>query len=121
MVVRGAPAAAMAMAEDLGAAITGRGWAVLTRGRPEGVMAAACRGASRVEGHLVVGVLPGYGRGHQRQHTSELDPGLFTGMGQARNLINVLSADVVVDAAGLSEATQAVMPCWRAARTRAGG
>lgn len=65
-----------------------RGWALLTGGRPEGVMAAACRGAGRVEAHLVVGVLPGDGRGHGRQQTAELDLALFTGMDQARNLIN---------------------------------
>jgi len=105
----GAPAAAMAMAEELGAAITGHGWALLSGGRPEGVMAAACRGATRVEGHLVVGVLPGDGRGHERQHTAELDLALFTGMGQARNVINVLSADVVVvcGAGGAGTASEA--------------
>jgi uncharacterized protein (TIGR00725 family) len=92
----GASAASIRMAEELGAAIAGRGWALLTGGRPEGVMAAACRGAGTVEAHLVVGVLPGDGRGHGRQQTAELDLALFTGMGQALNLINVLSADVVV-------------------------
>ena len=92
----GASAAAIEMAEALGAAIAERGWALLSGGRPEGVMAAACRGACSVEGHLVVGVLPGDGRDHDRLLTAELDLALFTGMGQARNLINVLSADVVV-------------------------
>ncbi|SBO44236.1 Putative Rossmann fold nucleotide-binding protein (fragment) [Cyanobium sp. NIES-981] len=72
-------------------------------------MAAACRGASRVEGHLVIGVLPGAGLGSERQHTAELDVALFTGMGQARNLINVLSADVVVicGAGGAGTASEA--------------
>jgi uncharacterized protein (TIGR00725 family) len=62
-----------------------------------------------VEGHLVVGVLPGDGRGHERQHTAELDLALFTGMGQARNLINVLSADLVVvcGAGGAGTASEA--------------
>jgi hypothetical protein len=108
----GASAASIQMAEELGAAIAGRGWALLTGGRPEGVMAAACRGARMVGGHLVVGVLPGDGRGHGRQQTAELDLALFTGMGQARNLINVLSADVVVCGAGgagtASEAAHAI-------------
>jgi uncharacterized protein (TIGR00725 family) len=63
----GASAAAIQLAEELGAAIAGRGWAMLSGGRPEGVMAAACRGARTVEGHLVVGVLPGDGQGHGRQ------------------------------------------------------
>jgi uncharacterized protein (TIGR00725 family) len=105
----GASAAAIQMAEELGAAIAGRGWALLSGGRPEGVMAAACRGARTVQGHLVVGVLPGDGRGHGRQQTAELDLALFTGMGQARNLVNVLSADVVVvcGAGGAGTASEA--------------
>jgi len=72
-------------------------------------MAAACRGASRVEGHLVIGVLPGAGKGHERQQTAELDLALFSGMGQARNLINVLSSDVVVvcGAGGAGTASEA--------------
>jgi len=65
-------------------------------GAGEGASAAACRGACTVKGHLVVGVLPGDGRGCGRQQRGELDLALFSGMGQARNLINVLSADVVV-------------------------
>jgi hypothetical protein len=105
----GASAAAIQLAEELGAAIAGRGWAMLSGGRPEGVMAAACRGARTVEDHLVVGVLPGDGQGHGRQHTAELDLALFTDMGQARNLINVLSADVVVvcGAGGAGTASEA--------------
>jgi uncharacterized protein (TIGR00725 family) len=65
-------------------------------GAGEGASAAACRGACTVKGHLVVGVLPGDGRGCGRQQRGELDLALFSGMAQARNLINVLSADVVV-------------------------
>ncbi|MCT0225586.1 hypothetical protein [Synechococcus sp. CS-1328] len=95
-----ASAEAMRLAEQLGAAISAMGWVLLTGGRPAGVMAAASRGAARVEGHLVVGVLPDEGNGDDRQSTSELDLALFTGMGKARNVINVLSADVVVVCGG---------------------
>ncbi len=96
----GASAEAVALAEELGECISARGWVLLTGGRPAGVMAAASRGAGRVEGHLVVGVLPDEGTGEERQHTAELDLALFTGMGKARNVINVLSADVVVVCGG---------------------
>ena len=48
----------------------------------------------------VVGVLPDEGKGDDRQSTVELDLALFTGMGKARNVINVLSADVVVICGG---------------------
>ncbi|MCT0223998.1 hypothetical protein [Synechococcus sp. CS-1328] len=96
----GASAEAMRLAEQLGECISARGWVLLTGGRPAGVMAAASRGAARVDGHLVVGVLPDEGCGDDRQGTAELDLALFTGMGKARNVINVLSADVVVICGG---------------------
>jgi uncharacterized protein (TIGR00725 family) len=96
----GASAEAVALAEALGERISARGWVLLTGGRPAGVMAAASRGAARVEGHLVVGVLPDEGNGDDRHNTAELDLALFTGMGKARNVINVLSADVVVVCGG---------------------
>ncbi len=97
---QGASAEAVALAEELGECISARGWVLLTGGRPTGVMAAASRGAGRVEGHLVVGVLPDEGNGDDRQDTAELDLALFTGMGKARNVINVLSSDVVVICGG---------------------
>ncbi|WP_416223874.1 hypothetical protein [Synechococcus sp. CBW1107] len=40
-------------------------------------MDAASRGAARVEGHLVVGVLPDEGSGDGRQSTAELDLALL--------------------------------------------
>ncbi len=93
----GASSRDLSLAEELGRAIARQGWALLTGGRPSGVMAAASRAAMAVDGHLVVGVLPDDGAGGRREGgTAELDVALFTGMGQARNLINVLSSDVVV-------------------------
>ncbi|MCP9841909.1 cytochrome [Synechococcus sp. J7-Johnson] len=96
----GASAEAMRLADQLGECISARGWVLLTGGRPAGVMAAASRGALRVGGHLVVGVLPNEGNGDDRQRTADLDLALFAGMGKARNVINVLSADVVVVCGG---------------------
>lgn len=105
----GASDACIRMAEELGCAIATRGWVLLTGGRPEGVMAAASRGACRGASHLVVGMLPGDGRLSERQQTAELDLALFTGVGQARNVINVLSSDVVVvcGAGGAGTASEA--------------
>ncbi|MCT0224834.1 hypothetical protein [Synechococcus sp. CS-1328] len=96
----GASAEAMRLAEQLGECISARGWVLLTGGRPAGVMAAASRGAARVDGHLVVGVLPDEGNGDDSQGTAEVDLALFTGMGKGRNVINVLSADVLVICGG---------------------
>ncbi|MDM7954232.1 MAG: hypothetical protein QUV07_13595 [Cyanobium sp. CZS 25K] len=91
----GASAEAVALAEELGECISARGWVLLTGGRPAGVMAAASRGAARVEGHLVIWVLPDEGNGEERQSTAELDLALFTGMGKP-------AADSAGSAAGVA-------------------
>lgn len=82
----------LANAELLGAAIAREGWVLLTGGRPAGIMAAAARGAKRVTGSLTVGVLPTERGGEG----DDVDVAIFTGMGNARNMINVLTSDAVV-------------------------
>lgn len=79
-------------ARQLGAAIAKQGWTLLTGGRRAGVMNAASRGASKAGG-LVVGVLPGSDRAGMSPH---VDIPICTGVGSARNNINVLSSDVVI-------------------------
>jgi uncharacterized protein (TIGR00725 family) len=91
---------ALALAGELGREISRRGWALLSGGRPRGVMAAVSAGAMAVPGHLVIGVLPGDGSGEAGRATAELDLAVFTGMGHGRNVINVLSSDVVVVCGG---------------------
>jgi uncharacterized protein (TIGR00725 family) len=81
-----------ALAERLGERLAEAGWIVLTGGRDRGVMAAASRGAKRVPGSLTIGILPSE-RGHVAR---DVDVAVFTGMGNARNAINVLSSRVVV-------------------------
>lgn len=66
---------------------------VLTGGRPAGVMEAACAGAKTVRGSLTIGILPTGPDGPVSEH---VDVAVFTGVGEARNVINVLSSDVVV-------------------------
>ncbi|HEU5305416.1 MAG TPA: hypothetical protein VFU40_12280 [Gemmatimonadales bacterium] len=83
--------ASLAAARKLGRLLAERGWIVLTGGRPAGVMAAACAGAKEIPGALTLGILPGLaGAG------AEVDIAVFTGMGDARNAINVLTSDVVI-------------------------
>jgi hypothetical protein len=78
-------------ARELGRLLAERGWIVLTGGRPAGVMAAASAGAKEVPGSLTLGILPGAsGAG------PDVDVAVFTGMGDARNAINVLTSDVIV-------------------------
>jgi uncharacterized protein (TIGR00725 family) len=82
----------MRLAEALGQVIAAERWIVLTGGRDAGVMQAASRGAKRVSGSLVIGVLPS-----DRDPVSpDVDVAILTGLGNARNAINVLSSQVVV-------------------------
>jgi uncharacterized protein (TIGR00725 family) len=76
----------------LGQAIAQAGWVVLTGGRPVGVMDAASRGA-KAGGGLTICVLP-----TEQPHTMStfVDIPIVTGLGQARNVVNVLTSQVVV-------------------------
>lgn len=78
-------------AEHLGERIAERGWITLTGGRPVGVMGAALAGARRRNG-LTIGVLPDRSAATA---SPDADIRIVTGLGEARNLVNVLSSDVV--------------------------
>lgn len=84
--------AAYARAYSLGALIATRGWVLLTGGSAGGVMHAASHGAQDAGG-LVIGVLKGE---TAEGATPHLDIAVPTGMGDARNAINVLASEVVV-------------------------
>lgn len=89
-------------AYDLGAAIAKQGWILLTGGRSFGIMEASMRGASH-HGGLTIGILPG-------DNTQAASPyaqiRIVTGMGSARNNINVLSSHVIV-VCGMASGTAA--------------
>lgn len=80
----------------LGRLIATSGWALLSGGRPGGVMQASVAGA-RAAGGLTIGVLYGDDRDDA---AAGLDIVIPTGMGAARNVVNVLSSDVVVACRG---------------------
>jgi uncharacterized protein (TIGR00725 family) len=82
----------LAAARELGALLAARGWVVLTGGRCAGIMAAACAGAKEITGSVTLGILPGSSGGEN----PDVDIAVYTGMGEARNVINVLTSDVVV-------------------------
>ena len=83
-------------AYQLGGLIAARGWILLNGGRNAGVMAASAKGA-RENGGITVGVLPDEtGRGA----SPFIQIPILTGMGNARNCINVLSSHVVVACPG---------------------
>ncbi len=87
-------------AYQLGEAIAGQGWLLLTGGRSVGVMDAASRGAT-AKGGITIGILPG--TTYQDLSPSVTIP-ILTGMGNARNVINVLSCQAIV-ACGMGAGT----------------
>lgn len=82
----------VALAFELGAAIAGEGWVLLSGGRNTGVMDAVNRGAQSAGG-LTIGILPD---NNKASASEAVDVAVVTGLGSARNYVNVLSSDVVV-------------------------
>ena len=88
------------IASELGFLIANEGWILLSGGRNVGVMDAVNRGAKR-GGGLTIGILPTT----EKVSISEaVDIPILTGMGSARNSINVLTSDVVI-ACGMGSGT----------------
>ncbi|MFH1651586.1 MAG: TIGR00725 family protein [Chloroflexota bacterium] len=84
-------AAEAATAEEVGREIA-RSGAALVCGGLGGVMEAACRGASEAGG-LTIGILPGKDRSAANPH---VQVPIVTGMGSARNVAVVMSAQAVI-------------------------
>jgi len=84
-----------ALAEEVGRRIAGAG-ALLVCGGLGGVMEAACRGATRAGG-LTLGLLPGSERSTANPFVRIAIP---TGIGHARNVLIVQTADVVIAVRG---------------------
>lgn len=81
---------------QLGALIARNGWILLNGGRNAGIMAASAHGAYE-NGGITIGVLPDSDTSYMAPH---IRIPICTGMGSARNAINVLSSDVVVACPG---------------------
>ncbi len=88
-------------ARTMGAAVAKEGWVTLTGGEHRGVMHAAAEGAANAGG-LTVGILPG-----NRSHgvSPHIHLPIFTGIGSARNITNVLTSQVVVVVSTLTPGT----------------
>jgi hypothetical protein len=84
----------------LGRLIAERGWVLLSGGRDEGVMDAVNKGA-KSSGGLTIGILPS---ANDEAASEFVDVSIITGMGSARNNINVLSSSVVI-ACGMGAGT----------------
>lgn len=87
-----APPADCSLAYRLGVLIAREGWALLNGGRASGIMEASARGA-KDGGGLTIGILP---EKDSYKVSRYIDIPIVTGMGDARNYINVVSSDVVV-------------------------
>jgi uncharacterized protein (TIGR00725 family) len=83
------------LAEAVGFELAKRG-ATLICGGLGGVMAAACKGARSAKGKTV-GILPGYTR---EEANSYVDIPIVTGIGEARNVIVVNTAQAVIAIGG---------------------
>jgi len=80
------------VAKKLGELIGKEGWILLTGGRNSGVMHAATQGAKETGG-TTIGIIPGT----NLQGVSHfVDIPILTGMGNARNNINVLSSNLII-------------------------
>lgn len=85
------------LAREIGRGIAEYGAVLLCGGRG-GVMEAAAEGA-RSRGGLTVGILPG-ASARDTPPNPHIDLALFTGLGEARNWINVCASDVVIAIGG---------------------
>lgn len=83
-------------AHRLGRLIAQKGWILLNGGRNAGIMAASARGAAEAGG-LTLGILPD---AHARDASPHILIPVLTGMGSARNTINVLTSDIVIACPG---------------------
>ncbi len=102
----------VAKAKELGRLIAENGWTLISGGRPTGVMQASITGASEAGG-LTVGVL----FDDDRSLAAEgLDIVIPTGMGAARNIINVLASDVVVACRGTGGTLSEIAMALRSGR-----
>ncbi len=81
----------LAMAEEVGSLIAKRGAALICGGL-SGVMEATCRGAKEAGG-LTIGVIPTIRKADANPY---VDIVIATGMGTARNVIIVRSADAII-------------------------
>ncbi len=80
------------LAFELGELLASEGHVVLTGGRNCGVMHAAMRGAKSAGG-ITIGLLPEDSKDGMSEY---VDIPVLTGMGHARNIINVLSSQLII-------------------------
>jgi hypothetical protein len=102
-----APPDACLVAERVGELLARLGIVVVTGGRG-GAMEAACRGAQRAGG-LTVGLLPGESASDANTWCDVVIP---TGLGHARNVVNVLAGDFLVSLGASAGTLSEICLAW---------
>jgi uncharacterized protein (TIGR00725 family) len=95
-------------AYEIGKYIAKKKWVLISGGR-SGIMEAASRGAYEEKG-IVVGILPNTDHDGSNDYCNIVIP---TGIGFARNMINVLSGDVIVAIGGKSGTLSELAYSWQ--------
>ena len=114
-----ATAEALRIAEDLGRLVVEHGWRLVTGGLG-GVMEAAARGAHQARRYRegdVIGILPG---GDPTLANRWVDIAVPTGMGHARNVLVVATADAVVAIGGGAGTLSEMALAWQLGRPLVG-
>jgi len=100
------------LAEQVGRAVASAGYGLVCGGLG-GVMEAACRGARAVHGPgsgRIIGILPGTQKDAANDY---VDVAIATGIGYARNVLVVLSADAVVAVGGATGTLSEIAYAWQ--------
>ena len=93
---------------DIGRYIAEQNWVLISGGK-SGIMEAASKGAAEAGG-IVIGILPEYSSDTANRYCNIVIP---TGIGYARNLVNVLSGDVIVSIGGKSGTLSEMAYAWQ--------
>jgi uncharacterized protein (TIGR00725 family) len=95
-------------ARSIGALVAGRNCTLLTGGRG-GIMEAASRGAAE-NGGEVIGIIPGDSFSGANRYCTTV---IATGIGYARNSINILSGDIIIAIGGKSGTLTELAYAWQ--------
>jgi uncharacterized protein (TIGR00725 family) len=95
-------------AYSIGALVAERKCTLLTGGRG-GIMEAASRGAAE-KGGEVIGIIPGDSFSGANRYCTTV---IATGIGYARNIINILSGDIIIAVGGKSGTLNEMAYAWQ--------
>ncbi|MEW6534150.1 MAG: TIGR00725 family protein [Candidatus Auribacterota bacterium] len=105
---RDASAEQIEIGYQIGSEIALRGFVTISGGK-SGVMQAVSRGAAD-HGGIVIGILPGTEFDEANEYCSVVIP---TGIGYARNLVNVLSGDLIISIGGATGTLSELAYAWQ--------